>query len=119
MDGAKKPAFIPKLQQERITYLIKRLLLHDTYNKMDDLADEIYVSKSTIQNDLIDVKKLVAEYEIVVESRPNYGLKISGKELNIRFCMSEYIFDRRENLGERLIDPHSNVSSPQSLYLIY
>src|SRR5690625_5285133 len=47
MDEAKKPAFIPKLPQERITYLIKRLLLHDTYIKMDDLADEIYVSKST------------------------------------------------------------------------
>src|SRR5690625_5588918 len=104
MDGAKKPAFIPKLQQERITYLIKRLLLHDTYIKMDDLADEIYVSKSTIENDLIDVKKLVAEYEIVVESRPNYGLKISGKELNILCCLCEYLFCRRENLGEVLLN---------------
>src|SRR5690625_8004076 len=76
MDGAKKPAFIPKLPQERITSLIKRLLLHDTYIKMDDIADEIYVSTSTIQNAFIDVKNIVAEYEIVVESQRNYVLQL-------------------------------------------
>ena len=94
-------ANIPKTPEERVAYVIKRLLLHDAYIKLDDLADEIYVSKSTIQNDLIEVKKILSAYDIVVESRPNYGLKVNGNEFKMRYCMAEYVFDRRGKIGER------------------
>ncbi|PAV31127.1 PTS fructose transporter subunit IIA [Virgibacillus profundi] len=89
-------AFLPKTPEEREGYLIKRLLLSEGYEKLDDLADEIYVSKSTIQNDLKLVKDRLADYDIQLESRPNYGLKITGSELKRRFCMSEYLFDRND-----------------------
>ncbi|QWU13137.1 lichenan operon transcriptional antiterminator [Paenibacillus sophorae] len=87
---------IPNTPEERIRYLIKRLLLTEEFVKLEDLADELYISKSTIQNDLKDVKKALQEYGIELDKRPNYGLRIKGEEVKLRFCMSEYIFNRKE-----------------------
>ncbi|QDP41824.1 BglG family transcription antiterminator [Radiobacillus deserti] len=85
-------SFQPNLPEERVKYLIKRLLLAEDYLKLDDLSDEIHISKSTIQNDLKSVKEILSEYGITLEKRPNYGLKIKGSEVKLRFCMSEIYF---------------------------
>ncbi|RSL35025.1 transcription antiterminator [Salibacterium salarium] len=94
--GSTKHNNIPDLPEERTPYLIKRLLLANGYVKLDDLADELLISRSTIQNDIRTVKDILQTYDITLEKRPNYGLKITGSELKLRFCMSEYIFDRSE-----------------------
>lgn len=85
---------MPDLPEERIKYLIKRLLLANKHVKLDSLADELHISRSTIQNDIRNVKEILYSYGIELKSRPNYGMKISGNELKLRFCMAEYIFDR-------------------------
>ncbi|HLS09400.1 transcription antiterminator, partial [Lentibacillus sp.] len=95
---------VPSLPEERTAYLIKRFLLSNGYLKLDDLADEIYVSRSTIQNDLKNVKKVLDHYDIHLESKPNHGLKAVGDELKLRFCMAEYIFDRSEEISDKLPD---------------
>jgi lichenan operon transcriptional antiterminator len=87
---------IPTLPEERADYLIKRLLLSEGYVKLEDLAEELYISKSTIQNDLRTVKKRLKAYGLELEKRPNYGLKLKGDEMKWRFCMSEYLFNRKE-----------------------
>ncbi|WP_099159671.1 BglG family transcription antiterminator [Virgibacillus ndiopensis] len=98
--------FVPKSPEERISYLIKRLLLSEGYEKLDDLAMEMYVSKSTIQNDLKHVKQILSGYGIRLESRPNYGLTVRGSELKRRFCAAEYLFDRNEKTGDHLVETH-------------
>lgn len=100
--AVQSPIDIPKTPEERIPYIIRRLLLSEQYIKMDDLADEMYISKSTIQNDIKVVKDILKKYEITLESKPNYGMKVTGSELKLRFCMSEYIFDRKE---EKIVSP--------------
>ncbi|MEK4384084.1 BglG family transcription antiterminator [Aeribacillus sp. FSL K6-2848] len=105
-DESPRNSFIPKTPKERVSYLIRRLLLSENYLKLEDIADEMYISKSTIQNDLKHVKQILNKYDIQLESRPNYGIKVSGSELKLRFCMSEYIFDRHEERGEKLYDTH-------------
>lgn len=104
--------YVPESPEERTTYLIKRLLLSEGYLKLDDLADELYVSRSTIQNTLKPVKEILNNYDIKLESRPNYGLKITGNELKLRFCMAEYIFDRNDEKSQGLLDPQFS-SIPQ------
>lgn len=91
---------IPRLPEDRIAYLIKRFLLSDCYIKLEELADEMFISKSTLQNDLIQVKKKLAAYDIRLEARPNYGLKIKADELKLRFCLAQYVFLRDEGLNE-------------------
>ncbi|MDX8045558.1 BglG family transcription antiterminator [Gracilibacillus sp. S3-1-1] len=99
---------IPRSPEERIKYIINRLLLQDGYIKLEGLADEIFISKPTIQTDIKEVRKILANYQLTLDSRPNYGLKVEGNELNRRFCMSEYTFDRSDPVTEVNVDGMSD-----------
>lgn len=94
--GAKQQALAPTTPENRVSYLLKHFLLSEDYTKLDDLADAIHVSKSTLQVDLKEVKEKLHKYALVLTSRPGYGLKLAGSELNRRFAMSEYLFDREQ-----------------------
>lgn len=91
---AEQQATVPTTPDNRLAYVIRRFLLSEDSIKLDDLADEIHVSKSTLQVDLKEVKQRLNTYSLALVSRPGYGLKLSGSELNRRFAMSEYLFDR-------------------------
>ncbi|MBP1906524.1 lichenan operon transcriptional antiterminator [Paenibacillus turicensis] len=93
------PAQDSNSPQYRYNYLIRRLLLAETYVKLEELADELYVSKSTVQNDLKEVKQTLTKYGILIDKRPNYGIKLKGDEVHLRFCISEFIMNR---LGDGL-----------------
>ncbi|WP_340373486.1 BglG family transcription antiterminator [Peribacillus sp. FSL E2-0218] len=97
--------WIPNDPSDRITFLIKRLLLSEDYIKLEMLADELYVSLSTVKNSLKEVRELLTKYELVVYSRPNYGLKVVGSELKIRFCIAEYVFNTAQKTTELVADP--------------
>ncbi|WP_367946415.1 BglG family transcription antiterminator [Halobacillus salinus] len=101
-EGVTSP--VPNSPEDRVGYLLKRLLLSEVYVKLDDLAEEMFISKSTIQNDLKEVKELLARYDISLESRPNYGLKVKGDEVKLRFCLSEHLFNRVKTDAEFSID---------------
>lgn len=94
---------VPKSPEDRVAYIIKRLLLNEGYLKLDDLADEMFISKSTTQNDLRHVRQILSNYEIYLESRPNYGLKAIGSELKMRFCLAENVFDRKDGTPEQRV----------------
>ncbi|GAA4079711.1 BglG family transcription antiterminator [Amphibacillus indicireducens] len=91
---------LPNSPDERITYLIKRFLLAEDHLKLDHLCDEMHISKSTIQNDLRSVKDLLSKYDLSLQQKPNYGLKLSGNEVKMRYAMSEHIFDRSEPVSK-------------------
>ncbi|HLR68328.1 MAG TPA: BglG family transcription antiterminator [Virgibacillus sp.] len=111
---------IPKSPEERTSYLIRRLLLSEHYLKLDDLSEEIYVSRSTVQNDLKNVKRILNDYGIQLETRPNYGIKLKGSELKVRFCMSEYIFNRNdEEMGDHIAGTELSTLSKKELDSIW
>lgn len=82
---------IPTLAQDRIPYIIRYLLLQNDFVKLDTLAEELYVSKSTINSDMVDVKRKLAECSLILSKRAGYGVKIEGSEMNMRFCFSKYL----------------------------
>ncbi len=88
---------IPDDNEERVLYLLKRLLLAEGYLKQNDLAEEMYVSKSTIQKLMKDVRDKLADYKLTIPSKSSSGLKVDGEEFNIRSCISEYCFPRDIN----------------------
>lgn len=95
-DNFQQNSTVPIFPGERLDYLMKRMLLADGYLKLDDLAEELFISKSTLQSDLKEVKKRLRPYDIILETRPNYGFKLRGEELRLRYCMAEYLVDDRE-----------------------
>lgn len=100
---------IPVNQEERIHYIIRYFLGHSDYVKLNDLADEIYVSRSTLNADIKEVKERLSHFHLKLVSRPGYGLKISGKERNIRSCIAQYFY-HSDNYDERYLQ-ELNVQS--------
>lgn len=77
-------------------YLIKQLcsilVMDNEYNKVENLTELLYVSRSKMTSLLNEVRKILEQYDLVIESRPHYGLKLKGSEFNIRrFIASNYI----------------------------
>ncbi|MDY0393991.1 BglG family transcription antiterminator [Virgibacillus halophilus] len=93
---------IPASPEERVAYMMKRLLLSDSFIKLDDVADEMYISRSTVQNDLKQVKQILSDYDIQLQTRPNHGLKVAGSEMKLRFCIAEHVFDRDTSPGNHV-----------------
>ncbi len=57
--------------------------------KIDDLAEELYVSRSSLTKDIAWAAKFLNSHHIEVRSVPGKGLCISGKEQDIRNVMVE------------------------------
>ncbi|GFP74521.1 BglG family transcription antiterminator [Clostridium fungisolvens] len=83
---------IPVYPEERINYLIKLLLSTDKYIKIEELEEKLFVSRSTLTNDLKEVRERLEYYHLDIENKPNYGMKIIGEEFNKRSCISKYYF---------------------------
>lgn len=71
-------------QSSRISYIISRLLDSNDYLKSADLADEMYISHSQISNNIKLAKNMLSSYHLTLISKPYYGIKIIGKENDIR-----------------------------------
>lgn len=112
-----QPGDIPDLPEERVRYLVKRLLYAGGYVKLEDIAEELYISKSTLQNDLRDVKKVFKEYDICLEKRPNYGFKLKGEEFKLRLCIGDYLFKNKENEID-LVNTHENILPKEEIDII-
>ncbi|ASR49183.1 PTS fructose transporter subunit IIA [Paenibacillus kribbensis] len=87
--------------EARIQYIIRKLLLTKAYIKLDDLAETLYVSRYTLQSDLKDMRKILATYGLSLENRPHNGIKIKGSEAKLRYCISDCLFGRRDEIRDR------------------
>lgn len=88
---------MPNSSQERTQYLLEYFLNYGGYVKADELCDILYVSKRTLATDIKAMEKILNSYDILLERKPYYGMRISGKEFNIRQCMAKL----RENSHEQ------------------
>lgn len=77
--------------QDRIKYLLNILLYSDEYISLDDLADNIYVSKNTLQNYIKTLKNIFSKYNLEYISKTNVGVKIIGNEDDKRKCLVENV----------------------------
>lgn len=78
---------------KRIAYIIKRLFFSDVHILIDDLSEELEVSRGTVNKDLHMVKKLAGEFNIMIEGTPNKGIRIKGGELEQRLLFIYFSYD--------------------------
>ncbi|MDD3251080.1 MAG: BglG family transcription antiterminator [Lachnospiraceae bacterium] len=80
---------IPVTSEERVQYLLEVLLTNgQEYVKLEDLCDQLYVSKSTLTANLKEVRKLLDEYGLELITRPGYGIQVKGSEFSLRLCLA-------------------------------
>lgn len=84
-------------QKVRVLYMLERFLLEKNCIKMECFTDEIYVSMSTIQNDIKIVKNILEKYDLKLTNRPHYGSKVEGDEYMKRLCLSNSLISRNQD----------------------
>ncbi len=80
--------------QERIKYTLSVLLYGNDYLDLDDLADQICISRITLNNYLRSIKSILNEYELEYISKSGQGVKIIGLESNKRKCLIENVISQ-------------------------
>ncbi|HML38867.1 MAG TPA: transcription antiterminator [Bacillota bacterium] len=95
---------VPSDSDERVLYLIKKLLIVDFHIKIEDLADELFVSRTTIAGDLRKVRRQIKQYHLSIEQRSSQGIRIVGSEMMKRLCISEYLFHQSSAEGHFVED---------------
>lgn len=83
--------------EERVNYIVNRLLLSSEYLKIDRLADELFISRSTLQNDLLNVKVVLEKFGLKIVSKPSHGVCLVGDEKERRYAISEQIVSEISN----------------------
>lgn len=95
---------IPRNGQERVHYLVVRFLTSAFSLKLEDLADEWFVSRATLQNDMADVREWFARYHLTLETRPRHGMKLFGSEMALRTCLTDLLWQlAQQNIHNPLI----------------
>ncbi|MFQ8584607.1 MAG: BglG family transcription antiterminator [Holdemania massiliensis] len=102
---------VPKYRYERVNYIVKKLLTVDYYLTIEDLVDELYISRSTLTADLKEVREIFKDYNLELTSRPNYGILLVGEEIAKRLCIAEYFFHANISTGYFAADNAMFVSS--------
>lgn len=95
----------------RVSYILFKLTEAEGYIIINDLADEMNVSRSTLNNDLRKAKSISRKYSCKIFGIPNKGIKIQGSEFNIRLLLIYEIFEEldlsfilRPKVEESLVD---------------
>lgn len=78
---------IPVTPQERVRYIAYTLLMSDTHLASDALSKRLFVSKTTIENDLLDVESLMMPYGLNLHRQSAYGTQIIGRESDKRHAL--------------------------------
>jgi len=73
----------------RISVILFLLLQNEGFISLNQIAEILDVSRNTVLNDMEEVKSQLQHYEIRLESKPHYGVKVSGAEKNIRRMLSK------------------------------
>lgn len=84
-------AAIPETMAERVRYLLQFLLRQDGYVKLDDLSQNLYVSRATVTACIRAAEEKLQIYGIRLERKPGYGIRILGTEFQVRRCLKEIL----------------------------
>ena len=81
---------IPQTSEERMAYAVNRIIKQGIVNAYD-LCEEMFISYSTLKNDLSKTRQSLAEYELQLISQ-NDMLVINGLEKNKRKYLSSLLY---------------------------
>lgn len=83
---------------DRIEFIIKKMLnLQEEIGiKLEELADAMFISVSSVKNDLKEVKEILSKYNINIVSKHKYGIGIEGSEDQVVRCIVDLCY-RKDN----------------------
>lgn len=77
--------------ESRYAQILLILINADSFISLQDIADEMFVSKGTVVNDMDMIDTILNTYNIKLERIRNRGLRLNGNESDIRKLFSSVI----------------------------
>lgn len=85
---------------DRIEFIIKTMLNLNSKEgkniKIEELADSMFISVSSVKNDLKEVKEILSKYNVNIISKHKYGLGVDSGEEEIIRCIVD-LCNRKDN----------------------
>lgn len=78
-------------KDERIFFLILKLLIKGSLN-LESLSKKLGVSRRTLNGDLVDIKKDLENFHLIIESHTGKGVFLTGDNINRKRALSCYIY---------------------------
>lgn len=76
--------------KKRKCQLIKLLSQEREFRPMSYYGDKLNVSSRTIANDLNDLDELFKKYSLTLKRRPNYGVLLQGKDIEVQRLLMNF-----------------------------
>lgn len=94
-EGSASPGIgpIPSTPEGRVRYLLRDLLSRADWITLDDLSEILFVSRNAISNDLKQVEDELGRFDLTLERRPHYGIRVTGTEMSRRLCLANTALD--------------------------
>lgn len=81
---------IPQDSESRFQYLFQRFVDNQEYIKIDDLCEEVYLSRTQLKQSLKEVRNYFKEYDLQILTKAHYGMYLKGTELNKRRAIAHF-----------------------------
>lgn len=82
---------LPNSEQERFQYLLEKFLTKNEYYKLENLSEELCISSKTLSNELKQLEYVLSRYDLRLERKPYYGVRLNGSEFSMRKCCMDYL----------------------------
>ncbi|HBM74179.1 MAG TPA: transcription antiterminator BglG, partial [Clostridiaceae bacterium] len=99
----------PILPEERVIWIIKKLLDADGFVTFDEIAEELYVSKSTVVKDFDKVEMFLDRYGAKLYKKQKHGTKVIADEKTIRIIKADILKNAVSKHGDIIDDELRDV----------
>nr|WP_249213753.1 PRD domain-containing protein [Tatumella sp. JGM130] len=112
-----RPDNVPRSPAARVHYLLHRFLTASGAVKLEELADECFISRATLQSEMAEVRQTFHRYRLTIENRPRYGMKLFGSERALRHCLTDFYCQQiQPDNAITLFSPEINPALPDILH---
>ena len=98
---------IPQDSRGRVRFLIEYFLKDDCYTKVETLCEKLYVSRKTLTFDLRQAEDFFNRFQLTLERKPHYGMRLVGDEFHKRQCLSEYLQERNPGMEHTALEENA------------
>ena len=99
----------PTFPKNRIFYITKTILFAKKLVSIDELANRLIVSASTIEKDLVLVEKWLASQNVDLVKKSLAGIRVSGAEIARRYAMVNCLLEQQSQHRRDLLDDLTDV----------
>lgn len=107
---------VPSTSEERVAYLIDDLLSRTDWITVDELSRALYVSRNSVSADLKQVERVLDQFNLALERRPHYGIRVAGSEMSRRLCLASKAVDHlATHDAETWVTSHGSVGITEAV----